>query len=177
MFKRLKEKIGKKQLGKVLRRRKHKAFAVNFSDVRSLGVIYPANEESGFRQVKKLVEALPREIKVSTLGYSDSKELKEFHIQPEGFRFFCHADLNWYFRPVSDTVREFISTPFDVLIDLSKEEVLPINFVVADSHARLITGRYKENANYDFMIMPGEDQRDTYLFEQIIRYLKMIKTV
>jgi hypothetical protein len=176
MFKALKKKYGNSQLSKMLKRRKHTAVAVSFDNVKRLGVIYPANEEARFRKLKSLMESLPEHIKFSTLGYVDSKELSDFHIQPAEFRFFCQADLNWYYKPVSDTVRAFISTPFDVLIDLSKDNCLPIQFVLAETHARLIAGRFQDDTVYDFMINPTENKTDEYFFEQLIRYLKMIKT-
>ncbi len=176
MLKALKQKYGKHQLSKLLKRRRHTAIAVNFENVKRLGVIYPADEEKQFGKVKSLMEALPEHINFSTLGYADAKSLSDFHIQTAEFRFFCHEDLNWYYKPVSSTVRTFVEVPFDVLIDLSKENRLPIQFVLAETHARLIAGRFQDNTLCDFMINPTENQSDEYLFEQLIRYLKMIKT-
>ncbi|MEA1873733.1 MAG: hypothetical protein U9N51_04800 [Bacteroidota bacterium] len=176
MFKALKQKYGNYQLSKLLNRRKHTAIAVNFDHIKRLGVIYPANNEAQFIEVKSLLDSLPNHINFSTLGYADAKALSNFHIQPAEYRFFCHEDFNWYFKPVSDIVCEFISTPFDVLIDLSEESSLPIQFVLAESHARLIAGRFQDDTLYDFMIKPTENKTDEYFFEQLIRYLKMIKT-
>ncbi len=176
MFKALKQKYGYHQLSRILKRRRHVAVAVNFDKVKRMGIIYPADQEAQYRQVKSLMESLPPHIQCQSLGYADAKALSNFHIQPEEFRFFCHDDLNWYFKPMSDTVRSFIGTPFDVLIDLSKENCLPIQFVIAESHARLIAGRYQEDELYDFMIDNLGNASETYLFEQLIHYLKMIKT-
>lgn len=147
---------------------------MTFDNIKSLGIIYPASEESQFKIVKRLVNSVPKNIEVKTLGFSNSKELAEFHIQPQEFSFFCLKDLNWYYKPISDTCLNFSEKPFDVLIDLSKNKVFPIEYVLSYSKAKLIVGRYKENSIYDFMIEAADSNE--FFFDQVVKYLKMIKT-
>jgi hypothetical protein len=174
MLQKLKRKYGRRQLKNLQKRRIHEAKSVNFDNIKSLGIIYPASEESQFNVAKKLVNSISGNIEVKTLGYSNTKELAEFHIQPQKFSFFCLADLNWHFKPVSDTCLSFSEIPFDVLIDLSKNKVFPIEYVLSYSKAKLIVGRYKENSIYDFMIEAADSNE--FFFDQVMKYLKMIKT-
>ncbi len=174
MFKKIKEKIGEKQLKKTLKYRKHKVNAKNFENINSIGIIYTANKESDIAAIKSLVKTLPSKIKVSCLGYFNEKSLKDSHLQTDKHSFFCSADLNWHFKPISKTVKDFTHKPFDVLIDLNKEKSIHMDFILFESKAHLIVGRYNKESIYDFMINVEGNDNDSYFLEQTVKYLKMI---
>ncbi len=174
MFKNIKEKIGKSQLKKTFKHRKRKVVAKNFDDITNIGIIYTANKESDITTIKNLIKTLPSKIKVSCLGYFNEKNLKDFHLQTDKHSFFCSSDLNWFFKPVSETVKDFTHKPFDVLIDLNKEKSIPMDFILFESKAHLIVGRYNKKAIYDFMINVEKNDSDLYFLEQTVKYLKMI---
>ncbi|MFO7789177.1 MAG: DUF6913 domain-containing protein [Bacteroidota bacterium] len=176
MIRALKQYYGKMQLRKLQKNRHHKAVSVNWEQVKRMGILYHCESEGDFKTVKAYVESLPEHINASTLGFVDAKELSDFHIQAEPFRFYCKADLNWYYKPVSPMVRGFIHEPFDLLINLCDGDVLPLNFVLLQSHARLIAGEYTNKQWHDLMIETEKNAPKSYLLEQIERYLKMIKT-
>jgi hypothetical protein len=110
------------------------------------------------------------------------------------YKFFCYKDLNWYFKPNEDSVKDFVNKEFDILIDLNLEENLSVRFVIAESVALFKTGRYSEiEPNYyDLMINvqdkkqmdKNEDDEETFeqinplreLLDQTEYYLKMLKT-
>ncbi|MFW5805565.1 MAG: DUF6913 domain-containing protein [Bacteroidales bacterium] len=176
MIRTLKQHYGKLQLRKLQKQRHHKAISINWDEIKRLGILYQCQSERDFITVKTFSEGVPEQIGLSTLGYVDAKELTDFHIQAEPFRFYCQADLNWYYKPVSSVTRDFIHEPFDLLINLCDEDILPLNFVLLKSHARLIAGDYTKKQWHDIMIKTDKNAPKTYLLEQIVRYLKMIKT-
>jgi hypothetical protein len=153
MIKALKQYYGNMQLRKLQKHRHHKAVSVNWEQVKRMGILYHCESEGDFKTVKTYVESLPEHINLSTL-----------------------ADLNWYYKPVSAGVRDFIQEPFDLLINLCDEDLLPLNFVLLQSHARLIAGEYTDKQWHDLMIETEKNAPKAYLLEQIERYLKMIKT-
>jgi hypothetical protein len=94
-----------------------------------------------------------KKIEVSALGYVHSKKLIDHYLYRKGFDFITRNNLNWYYKPVSDTVSEFIEKPFDILINLSLEDYFPIQYIVALSSSSFKVGKYFEEPNYmDFMI-------------------------
>jgi hypothetical protein len=175
MLKVLKQKYGNMQLKKLLKRRHHKPVTISWQDVKHLGILYHCQSKNDFEEIKKFVESLPDDMTVSTLGYSDIKEPEDYQIQPEPYRFFCRADLNWYEKPVSDGVRKFIQTPFDLLVNLNQNPVLPLDYVLAQSHARLIAGTKSKTQEHDIMIDTDPAASKSFVLEQIVRYMKMIK--
>ncbi|MFP4664705.1 MAG: DUF6913 domain-containing protein [Bacteroidales bacterium] len=175
MLRAIKRKYGERQLKKLQKKRHHKPVAISWKDVKHLGILYHCQSEKDLEEIKRFVDSLPDGMTVRTLGYSDIKEPEDYQIQPEPYRFFSRADLNWYGKPVSDGVRKFIQTPFDLLINLSPDVVIPLDYVLVQSHARLIAGVKTENQQHDIMIDTASAASKSYILEQIVYYMKMIK--
>ncbi len=94
-----------------------------------------------------------KKIEVSVLGYVHSKKLIDHYLYRKGFDFFTKNNLNWYNRPKSDTVEDFMKKPYDILINLSLERYYPIQYVLALSPSTFKVGKYFEEPNYmDLMI-------------------------
>ena len=177
MIKQIKERIGFRRLNNLQKRRTHVATAINYDAITSIGILFDATSEETVKTINKIVSLIPSHIKISALGYYNTKEPKEFQIDNQTLLFIGNTDVNWYFKPNSEKAVNFINTKFDVLMDFSSTEVLSLGFVLCESNAKLIAGCYREESTYDFMIMPGNNDDKVYLFEQIVHYLKMIKTV
>lgn len=176
MFEGLKHRFGKYQLQRVRSKNIHKPVSLNFKNIKRLGVLYTCRDQKDFELVKSFFDALPKTIQVQSLGFFEQKELENYHIQPPEYRFFTLKDMNWYYRPVGEVVSHFIYEPFDVLMDLSLKQKLPLEFILADAHARLIAGRKTNDHIHDIMVDIDKQPDMEYLIEQLIRYLGMIKT-
>ena len=60
-----------------------------------VGILHDATDEAQFEVARKLLFLLQKHISfVKALGYVDSKELSDFHLQPLDFSFFLFA-LTW----------------------------------------------------------------------------------
>lgn len=115
----------------------------SINEASRIGIIYNATEYVSFEIIKNLVKDLSRDSKkISVIGYVDSKNLIDNYLYRKGFDFFSRNDLNWYLRPVSPAVEQFIREPFDLLINLSLDDHYPIRYITSMSAASFKAGRY-----------------------------------
>lgn len=172
----IKTRYGKHQLQNMLSARQQ-IVCTSYKQAQRIGILYNATKESDFKIIRKFVEVLKQYGKdVQSLGYVDLPELENFHIQPREYSFFCNKDLNWFKKPEEPSVVSFYNTEFDILIDLTLADYLPIKFILAQSKAKFKTGRYcAENIVFlDMLIDISEKPELEYLMEHIMIYLKMM---
>ncbi len=146
--------IGQKVLERKLRDSTRIPVVCNINDAKKIGIIYNATHLVSFEIIRNFVKDLSqKKISVTALGYVNSKKLIDHYLYRKGFYFFTKSNLNWFDKPVTDAVEEFIKIPFDILINLSLEEYYPVQYVVALSISTFKVGRYIDEPNYlDFMI-------------------------
>ena len=89
---------------------------------------------------------------------------------------FNKKNLNWRLAPVGHTVESFIQRKFDILINLSVKEILPLEYISALSQANFRVGPYEKNKTYcyDLMIDTGEEKDLKNLIEQVKHYLHLM---
>lgn len=126
----------------------------NVERAKKIGILFNATHQVSFEIIKALVKKISsKENSVDVLGYVDSKQLIDHYLYRKGFEFFTHAQLNWYYKPIEETVEKFISKEFDLLLDLSLDNPFPIQYILATSKAKFKAGRFSESQEYlDFMI-------------------------
>ncbi len=146
--------IGQKVLERKLRDRIRTITVCNINDAKKIGIIFNATHLISFEIIRNFVKELSqKKISVTALGYVNSKKLIDHYLYRKGFNFFTKSNLNWFDKPVTDTVEEFINVPFDILINLCLEEYYPIQYVVALSISTFKVGKYFDEPNYlDLMI-------------------------
>lgn len=146
--------VGRKVLQKKVRNLKRDASVCNINKAKTIGIIYNATNAVSFEIIRSFTKMLAqRKIEVSVLGYVDSKKLIDHYLYRKGFDFFTRNNLNWYNRPKSDTVEDFMKKPYDILINLSLEKYYPLQYVLALSPSTFKVGKYFEEPNYmDLMI-------------------------
>lgn len=113
---------------------------------------------------------------VQALGYFHEKETPQFVTPERDFDYFNKKDLNWFMKPDSASIHKFANQKFDILVDLSIEEVFPVEFVLATSKAKFKVGKGggKNRHFYDLMINIEEGQGLNFLVKNINHYLNMI---
>ena len=152
----------------------------NFELSTSIGILFNVDTESDFILVKQYRKHLQSEFGIQTVnafGWIDSKHLPDYAALHRGFSFINHSNVNWYSKPFGEDYKEFISTPFDILIDLTFEAIIPLRFALKKSIARMKVGRYHSNDYklYDLTFNLKENALlDEYL-KQTDKYLKLIK--
>ena len=153
-LKNTKSYIGHKIIERKLRDRLRTISVCNINDAKKIGIIFNATHLISFEIIRNFVKELSqKKISVNALGYVNSKKLIDHYLYRKGFNFFSRSNLNWFDKPVTDTVEEFINIPFDILINLCLEEYYPIQYVVALSVSTFKVGKYFDEPNYlDLMI-------------------------
>jgi hypothetical protein len=168
----IKISMGSRVLHSKLRNRTRIPAAVNIGDANHIGIIYNATEYVSFEIIRNLVKELTmkEDRKITVLGYVDSKKLIDHYLYRKGFDFFSKNELNWYYRPVSSLVEQFIAEPFDLLINLSLEDHYPIRYITALSAATFKAGKYTpDDVHLDFMIdIEREKQAMKNLHQEIM---------
>lgn len=164
-------------LSSLLKKQERKRKVYNIADARRVGIIYEVKDEAEIGHIHYFVDYLHDQGKhVKALGYVESKEIMGFLKHTTVYSYFQRAELNWYFKPVSPDADNFAEEEFDILIDLSEEDKLPMQFVIAASKARFKAGKYQEEKQdlYDMMISVGDNTTLKYLIGQMRHYLTII---
>ncbi len=154
MFNDTKAYFGRKVLERKLRNRKRTIKVCNISDAKKIGIIFNATHLVSFEIIRNFIKNLSvKNVNVTAMGYVHSKKLIDHYLYRKGFSFFTKGNLNWYNKPVKDTIDDFIKKPFDILINLCLENYYPIQYIVALSASSFKVGKYIEEPQYlDFMI-------------------------
>lgn len=150
---------------------------VNYAEARDIGVIYPSDNESTYILAKHFVDYLKKEhgiAKVIALGYVKEREAPFYHSHVLMHDYFTKKEVNWYGYPKGQAVESFIDRDFDILIDLSDGNNIPLRFVLERSKARFKVGRRLDSESYDLLIsMKNETTLDMYI-KQMNHYLRSI---
>jgi hypothetical protein len=168
----IREYTGRRVLNNHLQNDTRHPQVCTINDAENIGIIYNATEYVSFEIIRNLVKDLAHQSKkVTVLGYVDSKKLIDNYLYRKGFDFFSKNELNWYYKPVSSNIDEFIQEPFDLLINLSLEDYFPIRYITTLSAATFKTGKFTPgDACLDLMIdIEKETQTMRSLHKEIIK--------
>jgi len=177
VLKKVKLKAADFFLKKLENEKKRKPKAIGVGQAQSIGIIFDASEKENLEIIKKYVSSLKEEKKkVQVLGYYNLKELP-FELNSKlDYDYFSKKDVNWHLKPNNPVITNFASEPFDILLNLTVDVVLPIQYVFAMSKSNFKVGRAsnKHLAFYDLSIEANEESGLKQLIDIFTKYLKMI---
>lgn len=125
----------------------------NWKQVRSVAVLYPNNN---IQHIIKQIEQADKDVVVFTI--------------PE------KQDICWLTeRPKKDVLERISARPFDILIDLSQEPSRTLQYMGMAIRADFKVGRFMREGIHDLTIDTPPQAAPDYLFEQILRYIEMLK--
>ena len=149
--------------------------AFNFDNAVSIGILYQDDDERLYNKIRAFAKELKEKHNVKNiraLGYVPVKEkmLPIWQSQKLEFGYFTQDDLNWHRRPVT-RVTAFRNEDFDILIDLSEGNVLPILYLFKESKAKMKVSVQSSQAEKfsDFMLI----MKPPFNFEQYLQQLKL----
>lgn len=151
----------------------------SLATARSIGIVFRLDSEAMYHIVHDLTRNLQKKGKeVKAVAYVPEKITTVSILPILSFDFIYKDDLNWFGKPKGDRIDEFMKRPFDLLLDLSQEDVFPLRYIVTRSVALCKTGRNTEENRdvLDIMISTGEDQDLRDFIENITHYLTLIET-
>ena len=146
---------------------------------RRIGILWDASSEKDFQHLAALNRQLMQEGKsVEVLAWIPGKTVPDRLTGLTYMKFLKPADLNWAFIPTSEDARKFISSDFDLIIDINPGAVFPLLAVVFLSSSPMKVGSdmtsAPEKSPYDLMIRtPGPFSTASFI-EQAMLYLAMI---
>jgi hypothetical protein len=149
----------------------------NFNSAERIGIIYKDTNEEFFKDLKAYSKYLRENFSIKSvflLAFVDEREKKlpAWQQHKLEMEFFTQQDLNWSLRPVSG-VEKFLREDFDILIDFSGGNVVPLNFILKESHAKMKVGMRGSRAERycDFIIDMGNQFGVAKFVEQLNSYL------
>lgn len=173
----LKLKIASFVLNRKSKKSVRKKQFINLDNAKNIGIISNNQNEKSNDVIKEFVNFLSQKnIQVYVVEFINKKIKNDNYLKKKGFNFFSLKDINWYYKPKSIIVDEFINNDFDILIDLSlNNNCFPIQYINALSKAKFKVGKFYESPNYyDFMINIDTNNDLKFFIEQIKHYLTMI---
>ena len=119
--------------------------------LRTVAVLYPNNN---IQHIIKQIEKDEKEVVVFTLP--DKKQ------------------IDWITERPKKEIREILTArQFDLLIDLTQQPSLTMQYMGMDIQADFKVGRFIREGIHDLTIDTAPQEAPDYLFEQIVKYIKV----
>jgi len=173
MFNKIRLKIRNRSLQSDANGIKRNADFVNLHQAKTVGILFDAKDHDNYEKINDFAKQLKKGgIQVNILGYKPKIKKDEVMVFP----CFSEDHLNWYFKPTSSYIKEFSQKPFDILINAYMDELPPLLYVSALSHAKFRIGRYLEDKThcFDLMVNTPAKKDVAALLHQIKHYLEQI---
>lgn len=180
ILKKIKEKIGELKLKNFSDQSSRKKAFVNFSNARSIGIIFDSTNIENLEILKKYVVNLKEKKKiVKVVGFFNQKYTPvNISYSKAEFDFFNLKELNGLNHPSSPYIQTFVEESMDVLIDLNIENKFSLRSIATQSMARFKIGiNIPENQKiHDLLITHNYSDGLSKFLYQAEKYLGMIDT-
>ncbi|NVN95233.1 MAG: hypothetical protein HXX18_08120 [Bacteroidetes bacterium] len=177
IFYKIKEFAGNHYLNKHLPKNHRFRKIVNLDNAKTLGIIYELKDELTYNHINRFIKFLQdKQINVKAIGYFDGNIRPIYAIEKLSLDYYDRKDLNWYAKPKGNYVADFIQTDFDILIDLSLNNIFQTKYIAAMSKAKFKVGKDGENNKviFDLMIDINPNTTLDEFITLIIHYLSII---
>jgi hypothetical protein len=179
VIKKIKDTVANRNLRKelTLNPRSIQPHKFNFTNIKTVGIIFGASDPEDYELVKRYVIYLREHAKkVKVLGFFSTKEIPTLTYSKLEYDFFSRKELNWYGKPESHIIHNFINEEYDLLIDLNIHDHFPLKYISALSKAKFKVGKYKEEDEsiFDMMIDSDNTQKLKYFLRQVDTYIGML---
>ena len=176
MFRKIVSDYFKKRLYGYYQRQQRIANIQTFSNSKSIGILWNPIDEAGIETYELLRKTLKdKGIRTVGLAHLDSKREKETFATIAHSGFSNNINESWNGKPKTGDGAQFMLEQFDVLIDLSIQKVLALQYILVHSVATFKVGWESSEYNYyDLNIDVTMKPHCRYLMEQIVYYLENI---
>jgi hypothetical protein len=176
-FQNIRNRVGEyfllKQKGSYSRKRA----IMNIDSANTIGVLYCANNPVEVELMKNYIHSL-RDMKkeVKSLGFLSVREVPLGLNGSVKHQYFSLKELNWYGKPSSQFIHNFVNEEFDILFDFGIPTQFPIMFIASMSKAKCKVGRYVEKYAelYDVMIEADENKKLDYVITITHDYMMLL---
>jgi len=163
----------KRQASRINRNRK----IFNLQQASRIGILYYLEDDTVYAKVSEYVKKLQEAGKtVKALGFVEDKKLTGQLMPKLSFDFLYPSGLSWNLKPVSIHAKDFIEEEYDILIDLSIENVFPLLYITATSNARFKVGLKSTQRSpwLDLMLEMDDTKGLDDLIEHVDHYISII---
>lgn len=177
MFSGIKKYIGNYKFQRAMKKVTRKKHMVNLLDARSIAIIYLVADEKTFRLIKDIQKNLSENKReVMVIGYIDRPDIPTYCIVPDMGYYFNQNEIDWLSIPKNDYLKKFVKKDFDILIDLSDDDMFTLKYLSGLSQAKLKVGKYSplHEKIMDLMIDTNKDKSLDYFIDQALYYLRAI---
>jgi len=177
----LRAKFGNYFIKRILSKSERNVHVVDLAKAKSVGILFKDADAALLTKIEKFGKEIAskfniKEIHILAYTTKRAKEKPAYIKQSTATKFFSIKDTNFFLKPTTEVVKDFLEKPKDILIDFSKNKFEPLRFVTALSDAPFKVGRYAEQDEdfYDLMITLEDHKTDEEFFTQLMHYLNMI---
>ena len=152
----------------------------DFNAIKTVGIVFDATNPEDFELLKRYVSYLrEHRKKVKVLGFFSTKQIPDLAFSKLEYDFFSAKELNWFGKPSSMVIQNFIAEEYDLLIDLNINDHFPLKYISALSKANFKVGKFNEKGVeiYDMMIDSDNTKTLKYFLRQVDIYLTMLNKV
>jgi len=141
----------------------------SLEQVRAMGIICQITDENSYKEIYDLFSKLhsPKRT-VWLMSYIDENRVPYYCLQQLSADFFSKKQLNWYGKPDFIQFYDFTNKNFDILIDFSRNDLPPLQYLLSTSNAKLIIGANSY----------AQDLYDVFIHDEAepnhLRFLKII---
>jgi len=146
---------------------------------KKIGLLYDATGDDDFEVMKQYVKQVRSQQKeVLALGYINKKQMPQNRFPQLGLDFFSKKDMGWKMIPNNLAVSNFINESYDIVINLSNNNIFALSYITAVSKAKFRVGRFDKHYVhcYDMMIEANNETDIKNLLQQTEDYLKKLKS-
>ena len=146
----------------------------HFDDVRSVLVLFESDIQEKNEVIKSIADQLRKEDKdVVMWGYCAKKDIDSPTLLQ--LRILGTRDFNVFEVPKDEIISELQRREFDLLIDLTQHPCRPLRYLALYARANFKSGLDLERGVHDLLISTEPQETPQFLFDQIVKYLKMIQ--
>ena len=180
LLKNIRLNIGKVILAKKMAATKRHLNYSNFNLVKKIGIVWDASNTDEFSYLSRFYQKMhEKNIEVKILGFFPGKNLPDQFTAIRYLTCIRKKEINFLYLPVSSDSNTFISTRFDIIIDINFKKLFPLQYISSLSNAAFKVGLFEPgtvDTPFDLMMeMKNPVLVDNYM-NQIIQYLEMINS-
>lgn len=144
-----------------------------FDHAQKVGVLFTLSTKKHYDETKEFVRILKdcgKQVKTLAFKPKNSENFELF------FDFFTEKDFNFWGKPVSENVVDFLDNPFDYLFCLDDQLHEFTAFMLAHSKAKSRIGIYDSQNDpfFEFMVGKTPHAEKVNYSEQMLNYLQKI---
>lgn len=194
-MKKLNRYIYKRKVAKLLQNPIREKRFIDYTRAKSILLLFESDSREENRYIHKLIEELVSDgKKVNAIGFLDIKQIKTTNLP--NFNILDRQNINFVKQPKEIFLQHLMRTEYDILIDLTTNEVLPLQYIClyAKAFVKVGTNSAMENVldlvitvnhqreieNNNNQVKKSEDktfdEKQQYLCEKILFYLNKIKS-